>query len=123
VIDRLAAEQLIDRSRVFLFGYSQASALNFRFAFTHSNILRGLIAACGGIPGDLDTNPIYQPFQAETFYLFGSDDEFYPKEKFLEFDQKLTSRLPNYRSKLYNAKHEITDEMRQDMRRFLSRLV
>jgi predicted esterase len=123
VIDRLAAEQLIDRSRVFLFGYSQASALNFRFAFTHPNILRGLIAACGGIPGDLDTNPIYQPFQAETFYLFGSDDEFYPKEKFLEFDQKLTSRLPNYRSKLYNAKHEITDEMRQDMRRFLSRLV
>jgi predicted esterase len=119
VIDRLAAENLIDRSRVVLDGYSQARALIFRCALTHPNVLRGLIAACGGIPGDLDTNPLYKPFYAETFYLFGDDDEFYPKEKFLEFDQKLTSRLPNYRSKHYNAKHEITDEMREDMKKFL----
>lgn len=123
VIERLADEQLIDRSRIFLFGYSQASALNFRFAFTYPEVLRGIIAACGGIPGDLDTNSDYQPFQAETFYLFGDDDEFYPKEKFLEFDRKLSSRLSNYNSKHYEAKHEITDEMRQDMRRFLSQLL
>lgn len=119
VIDRLANERLVNRSRVFLFGYSQASALNFRFAFTNPDTLRGVIAACGGIPGDLDTNPAYQPFRSETFYLFGNDDEFYPEEKFLEFDRKLSSRLPNYRSKHYKAKHEINDEMRRDMKEFL----
>ena len=123
VIDRLAAEGLIDRSRACLFGYSQASALNFRFAFTYPDVLRCVIAACGGIPGDLETNPVYQPFQGETFYLFGDDDEFYPEEKFLEFDRKLNSRLPHYLSKPYEAKHEITDEMRKDMKEFLSKLV
>ena len=121
VIDHLSTEGLIDRSRVFLFGYSQASALNFRFALTYPSVLRGVIAACGGIPGDLDTNSNYQAFTADTFYLFGNDDEFYPEEKFLEFDRRLRSWLPNYRSKHYDAKHEITDEMRVDMTEFLLR--
>jgi predicted esterase len=119
VIDRLDAEKLIDSSRITLYGFSQACALNFRFAFTHPDVLSSVIAVCGGIPGDLDTNPAYEPFDAETFYLYDNDDEFYPIEKFREFDEKLKTRLPNYRSKQYEAKHEITDEMREDIRNFL----
>ncbi|MGD9560693.1 MAG: alpha/beta hydrolase [Pyrinomonadaceae bacterium] len=119
VIEKLAADDLIDPSQVHLFGFSQACALNFRFAFTHPESLAGVIGICGGIPGDLETNPIYQPFDARTFYMYGDDDEFYTQEKFIEFDQKLRDRLPNYRSKQYTAKHEITDEMRSDIRSFL----
>jgi len=73
--------------------------------------LKGLIGVCGGIPGDLATNPLYKPFEAETFYLYGTDDEFYTQETFEEFDRKLKERLPNYRSMQYEAKHEITNEM------------
>ena len=83
----------------------------------------GVIGVCGGIPGDLDTNAIYKPFAAETFYLYGDDDEFYTQEKFAAFDGKLRSLLPNYRSKHYSAKHEITDEMREDMKKFLKEFV
>ena len=119
VIDQLANESLIDRSKIYLYGFSQACALNFRFAFTHPQVARGLIGVCGGIPGDLDTNPLYKPFDAETLYLYGDDDEFYTQDKFAEFDKKLRERLPNYRSKHYTAKHEITEEMREDMRTFL----
>lgn len=118
VIARLSADALIDRSQVYLFGFSQACALNFRFAFTHPGAVAGVIGICGGIPGDLETNPIYQPFDARTFYLFGDDDEFYTQEKFIEFNEKLRERLPNYRSKQYVAKHEITEEMRIDIRSF-----
>lgn len=118
VIDKLAGT--IDSSRIYLYGFSQACALNFRFAFTYPQVLRGLIGVCGGIPSDLDTNPIYEPsFNAQTLYLYGDDDEFYTQEKFAEFDANLKSRLPNYRSIHYNAKHEITDEMREDIRNFL----
>lgn len=120
VIERLADKDLIDRSRIFIFGFSQAVALNFRFAFTYSEVLRGVIAVCGGIPGDLETNPAYKLFTAETLYLYGDDDEFYTGEKFKEFDEKLAERLPNYRSKQYQAKHEITDEMREDIKKFLT---
>ena len=120
VIEKLAVEGLIDRTRIFIYGFSQACALNFRFALTHPDVLSGVIGVCGGIPGDLDTNPIYKPFSAETFYLYGDDDEFYTQEQFTKFNQKLAATLPNYRSKHYTAKHEITEEMRQNIKAFLA---
>jgi len=119
IIEKLDSEGVIDRSQIYLYGFSQACALNFRFAFTHGDILRGVIGICGGIPGDLDTNERYKPFEAETFYLYGDDDEFYTQEKFAAFDEKLRSRLSNYRSKQYLAKHEITQDMREDVREFI----
>lgn len=120
VIDRLAAGGKVDRTRIYLYGFSQACALNFRFALTYPDVLRGIVGVCGGIPGDMDSNEGYKAFRAETFYLFGDDDEFYSQEQFMQFDQKLRDRLPNYRSKQYNSKHEITDEMRDDIRRWLA---
>jgi predicted esterase len=120
IIDKLEADELIDRERIFLYGFSQACALNFRFAFTHPYVLRGLIGVCGGIPGDVESNPAYRPFPADTFYIYGDDDEFYSEEKFVEFDEKLRRRLPNYNSIRYHAKHEITDEMRSDMKAWLA---
>ena len=122
VIDKLDADETIDTSQIFLFGFSQACALNFRFAFTYPDTLRAVIGVCGGIPGDLDSNPSYKPFAAETFYLYGDVDEFYTQEKFREFDGRLGAVLPNYRSKQYVAKHEITDEMRDDMKRFIAEI-
>jgi len=122
VIEKLSSENVIDSSRISLYGFSQSCALNFRFAFTYPEVLRSVVAVGGGIPGDLETNPVYKPFNAKTIYLYGDDDEFYPLEKFQEFDAKLRERLPNYRSKQYEAKHEITDEMREDIREFLAGL-
>lgn len=123
VIDKLADDHLIYRKSVFLYGFSQACALNFRFAFTHSDVLKGIVGVCGGIPGDLDTNENYTPFAAYTLYLYGDDDEFYTQERFAEFNAKLASVLPHYRSKHYAAKHEITDDMRRDIRGWLSDLI
>lgn len=120
VIDKLADDGVIDPAGVYLYGFSQSCALNFRFAFTYPDVARAIVAVCGGIPGDLDTNPIYKPFTADTLYLYGDDDEFYTLEKFTEFEQKLRERLPNFTSKQYQAKHEITEEMREDIRTFLS---
>lgn len=121
VIEQLTARNLIDPAQIYLYGFSQSCALNFRFAFTHPDLLKGFIGVCGGIPGDLDTNPVYNPFSADTLYLYGDDDEFYTQEKFKAFDAKLASRLPNYESKHYAAKHEITEEMRVDIKKFLAR--
>ena len=123
VIEKLDADNKIDTSRILLFGFSQACALNFRFAFTYPEVLRGVIGVCGGIPSDLDTNPLCKPFSAETLYLYGNDDEFYSQEKFREFDERLRNLLPNYSSIRYEAKHEITDEMRRDMKKFLAAAV
>ena len=119
VIEKLETDGLIDRGQIFMYGFSQACSLNFRFAFTYPDVLKGIVGVCGGIPGDLETNELCKPFSAETFYLYGDDDEFYTQEQFAGFNSKLESRLPNYRSKHYTAKHEITDEMRLDIGDFL----
>ena len=120
LIDRLVDEGVADPSAIYLYGFSQACALNFRYAFTYPKVLKAVVGVCGGIPGDLDTNPAYKPFNAETFYLYGDDDEFYSQEKFSGFDEKLRGLLSNYRSIHYKAKHEITEEMRADIRTFLA---
>jgi len=124
VIEKLTGESLVDPRQIYLFGFSQSSSLNFRFAFTYPEMLKGLIAVCGAIPSDLDTNPVYsQSFDAATLYLYSTDDEFYPLEKFRSFDEKLRGRLPNYRSKQYDGKHEITNKMRDEIRAFFDRTV
>ncbi len=122
VIERLAAQGIVDHSRVFLYGFSQSCALNFRFAFTYPKQLRGIVGVCGGIPGDMETNPLYQPFSGDALYLYGDDDEFYTQEQFRAFNEKLTALLPNYRSKHFTAKHEITEAMRTDIANWLREL-
>lgn len=119
IIEKLGRDKITDARKVYLYGFSQACALNFRFAFTFPEILRGVIGACGGIPSDLETNENYQPTKAGVFYFYGSDDEFYPLEKFQKFERTLKNYLPNFYSKSYAAKHEITDEMREDVRKWI----
>lgn len=119
LINNLAETNLIDEKQVYLFGFSQACALNFRFAFTYPELVSGVVGVCGGIPSDLDANEMYKNLDAEVLYLYGERDEFYPLEKFQSFERKLKDRLPNFQSKHYAAKHEITDEMREDMKIWL----
>lgn len=120
IIEKMSDEYSIDRSKIFLYGFSQACALNFRFAFTQPEILRGIVGVCGGIPSDLETNENYQATKAETFYLYANCDEFYPLEKYRAYDEKLKNFLPGYQSKLYEAAHEITNEMREDLKNWLA---
>jgi predicted esterase len=122
LIAKLEGQRLIDRTKIYLYGFSQACALNFRFAFTHPGLLRGVIGVCGGIPSDLETNASYKPTGADAFYLYSDRDEFYPLEKYRAFDQKLAAFLPRYQSKLYAAAHEINDAMRSDLKNWLAAL-
>jgi predicted esterase len=119
VIEKLGGDRIIDNGKIYLYGFSQACALNFRFAFTFPEILRGVIGVSGGIPSDLETNETYTPPNANVLYLYGNEDEFYPMEKFQKFERKLKNYLPNFQAKTYKAKHEITDEMRDDMRNWM----
>jgi phospholipase/carboxylesterase len=120
VIEKLESENVIDADKIYLYGFSQACALNFRFAFTYPERLRGVIGVCGGIPSDFEENEIYKPLKADVFYLYAKQDEFYPLEKYRDFKEKLKKRLNIFTSNEYDAKHEITDEMRADIKTWLA---
>lgn len=119
LIESLIAEGVADRNRIFLLGFSQSCALNFRFAFSHPELLRGAVGIAGGIPGDWEKSENYQQTDAEILYLYGTRDEFYPLDVLNRNAEKLKSRAANYKSKVYDAAHEITDEMRRDINLFL----
>jgi len=120
IIEKLRSEDVIDAGKIYIYGFSQACALNFRFAFTYPSLLRGVIGVCGGIPSDLETNEIYKPLAADVFYLYATRDEFYTLEKYETYKEKLKGRMNILTSKAYDAKHEITDEMRNDIKTWLN---
>lgn len=119
VIRKLAHDEIIDESNVFLMGFSQTCALSFRFAFTNPNVLRGVIGICGGIPSDWETSELYQATNTSVSYLYANNDEFYPLEKLDKNAERLKSRAANLTAKSYDATHEITDEMRVDIQVWL----
>jgi len=119
LIDVLTADGVADPARIFLIGFSQSCALNYRFAFTHPNLLRGAIGICGGMPGDWDTSDLYQPTAAAVFHLSGEHDEFYPPARTADYAAQLRTRAREVESRSYEAGHEIVQAMRDDIRSWL----
>jgi predicted esterase len=119
MIDQLTGEGVADPARVFLLGFSQTCALNYRFAFTHPNSLRGVIGICGGLPGDWETSELYQNTEAAVLHLAGARDEFYPPERVADYAARLSTRARDVEFKSYAAGHELTPAMREDVRAWL----
>ncbi len=122
LLDLIAAlidEGVADAKRIFLLGFSQSCALNYRFAFTHPNVLRGVIGICGGLPGDWETSPLYQQTAASIFHLSGERDEFYPPARVENYAAQLRQRAADVAVRSYDAAHEIVPAMRADLREWL----
>jgi len=121
LIDILSEEGIADPDRVYLLGFSQSCALNYRFAFTHPDRLRGVIGICGGIPGDWETSPAYHHADIDVLHLAGTRDEFYPPERVRDYERQLKTRARSVEFKSYNATHEIVPQMRSDVAEWLTR--
>ena len=119
MIARLSREGVVDPKQVFLLGFSQSCALNYRFAFTHPEVLRGVIGICGGLPGDWETNDRYQQTDAAVFHLSGERDEYYPPARVSRYAEQLGTRARDVEFKSYEAGHEIAQPMRDDIRNWL----
>jgi predicted esterase len=120
LISILTSEGVTDRERIFLLGFSQSCALNYRFAFAHTEFLRGIIGICGGLPGDWESSKIYQPTAAAVLHLTGRRDEFYPPTRTKDYAAQLKRRARDVKIKDYDAGHEIAPAMREDMREWLN---
>ena len=120
LIDILSDEGIADPAKVFLLGFSQSCALNYRFAFTHPGRSRGVIGICGGIPGDWETSPTYHHAEIDVLHLAGTRDEFYPPERVHDYERQLKTRARSVEFKSYDATHEIVPEMRRDVIEWLT---
>ncbi|HKO99694.1 MAG TPA: dienelactone hydrolase family protein [Pyrinomonadaceae bacterium] len=121
LVNDLATQTVVDGERIFLLGFSQTCALNYRFAFTHPQVLRGVIGICGGLPGDWETSECYRATDASVFHLAGRQDEFYPPERVASYEEQLRTRADDVTFKSYEADHNIVPAMRDDVKAWLER--
>jgi len=122
LIETLSNEGFVDPKRVYLLGFSQSCALNYRFAFTHTDRLRGVVGICGGIPGDWETSPTYREADIDVLHLTGTRDEFYPPERVRDYERQLKTRARSVTLRSYDATHEIVPEMRSDVVQWLTQI-
>ncbi|HJZ67124.1 MAG TPA: hypothetical protein VKF81_03185 [Blastocatellia bacterium] len=104
IIEEIGAEYAVNRAAIFLLAFSQSVSLNYRFAFTHPGTVRGVIAVCGGIPGDWDQDK-YHKSETDVLIIAGETDEFYPPERTLTFKDAMAQRARAVEYKCFSVGH------------------
>ncbi len=120
---RLASRKYrADLRRAFLLGFSQACSYNYRFVFTHPRAVRGVIAVCGGVPGDWSSNPRYRKASAHVLHIAATRDKWYPREKNLEMRRLLAQRAASVDFRFYNSIHRFPRPAIPHIRRWIEGL-
>ncbi len=107
IIDELTGDGTADADNVFLLGFSQACGVSFRYAFTHPQRVRGMVAICGGIPGDWQAEGKYHAGALDVLYIGAERDEFYSPEQIRKNAAALEQRARSVRLEFFNTKHEV----------------
>lgn len=116
LLQRLEARAAFDPRRVFLLGFSQSVAVNFRFAFTHPELVCGVVGMCGGIPGDWAETGKYRKADFDVLLVGGNRDEFYPPDRIRANAEKLRERARGVETLFLEIGHEIAARAHEPIR-------
>lgn len=96
VIEEAYAKGWTNAPRAYLFGFSQAVSLNYRFAVAHPAFIRGIIAVAGATPSDWPAPPRAGPvLHMPVLHIAPTDDEAYPQARTQTFRKQLEARAPH----------------------------
>jgi phospholipase/carboxylesterase len=104
VLNEAGREYGIPPERRLLAGFSQPVSLNYRFAATHPDAVRGVIGLCGGLPGDWETGA-YCPVKAAVLHIARREDEFYPPSVTEQYEARLRLRVKDVEFHLLDGGH------------------
>jgi phospholipase/carboxylesterase len=96
----------ISPDRRVLGGFSQSVSLNYRFAATHPDVIRGVIGICGGLPGDWETGT-YQPVTAAVLHIARRGDQYYPPDVTKGYAERLRRRAADVEFHLIDGGHQM----------------
>ena len=109
VLAHLRSRFSLAARRTLLVGFSQSVGLNYRFAGTHPDQLRGVIAICGGVPKNWETGP-FQPVTASILHIARNEDEFYPAAIAQGFPDRLRAHAADVEFHLLPGKHRFPSQ-------------
>jgi predicted esterase len=104
LIEDVSEDYRVNDRKVFLLGFSQAVALNYRFIFTHPDVVRGAVGVCGGIPGDLQEKP-YHSTSTDILHVGATEDEYYHLDRVREFVPLLQPFARSVELQVYTGTH------------------
>ncbi len=122
VLDEVGDDFGIPPGRRLLAGFSQAVALNYRFAATCLEMVRGVIAICGGLPGDWDEGA-YQPVSAAVLHMARRQDEYYPPHVTERYPERLRRRAADVEFHLLEGGHQIPSDGKRLLGPWLGRVL
>ncbi len=122
LIATLVCDHRADPERVFLVAFSQSCSYNYRFAFTHPGMVRGVVAVCGGIPGDWKENPAYQKGAAHVLHIAATEDHWYSREKNQQFRADLPLRAASADFRFYRSPHRFPRTAIPHIRRWIEKI-
>ena len=105
-----------------LVGFSQPVGLNYRFAATCPEAVRGVIAICGGLPGDWDAGA-YQPVRAALLHIARREDEYYKPEVTEKYAERLLRRAADVEFHLIDGAHQMPSTGRRYVVPWLQRIL
>jgi phospholipase/carboxylesterase len=106
VLDEAGREFGIPPDRRLLAGFSQAVALNYRLAATCPGMVRGVIAICGGLPGDWDEGD-YRAVSGAVLHIARGQDEYYPANVTGHYPERLRRRAADVEFHLIDGGHRM----------------
>jgi len=121
LIDLAVRRYHASRSHAFLLAFSQACSYNYRFVFTHPRAIRGAIGVCGGVPSDWNENPRYHPARTHLLHIAATRDQWYSRERNLEFRRRLSQRAASLDFRFYNSPHKFPRSSIPHIRKWIAR--
>jgi phospholipase/carboxylesterase len=122
VLDETGREFSVPPERRLLVGFSQSVSLNYRFAATCPEAIRGVIAICGGLPGDWDHGP-YQAVTASILHIARREDEIYPPVVTEFYTDRLRRRARDVEFHLIDGGHQVPSQGDRIVRPWLRRIM
>jgi predicted esterase len=122
VLNEAGREYGIPPERRILAGFSQSVALNYRLAATVPEAVRGVVAVCGGLPGDWETGP-YRPVEAAVLHIARRADPHYPPAVAEQYPQRLRLRIEDLEFHLLEGGHAMPSKAGPLVEGWLARIL
>ena len=122
VFNEAGREYRIPKSRRILAGFSQPVGMNYRFAATHPDAIRGVIGICGGIPRNWEEGP-YQTVTASLLHIARREDEFYKPEITELYPERLRLRAADVEFHMLDGGHRFPSKARPIADAWLQRVL
>ena len=121
VLDEAGRKYGIPPARRLLVGFSQPVGMNYRFAATHPEAVRGVIGICGGVPKNWEGGP-YRQVLAALLHIARNEDEFYPPAVTAKYAERLRLRANDVEFHMMEGAHRFPSKAGPRVEKWIGRV-